>query len=61
MRGAPGQLRLTNAGYSTRALTGSIITNRIPDVLNATPGFVTIDRLPPSRYRPLPLAHYVRW
>jgi len=61
VRGAPAPVRLENVGYSTRALTGSIITNRVPDVLNAQPGFVTIDKLPPSRYRPLPLAHYVRW
>lgn len=61
VRGAPGNVQLANAGYKTRSLTGSIITNRIPDVLNAAPGLVTIDRLPPARYRPLPLAHYVHW
>ncbi|MDQ3733358.1 MAG: dihydrodipicolinate reductase [Actinomycetota bacterium] len=61
VHGAPADVRLANVGYSTRALTGSIITNRVPDVLNAPPGLVTIDRLPPAQHRPLPLAHYVRW
>lgn len=61
IRGEPAAVQLANAGYSTRLLTGSIIANRIPDVLNAEPGLVTIDQLPPARYRPLPLSDYVRW
>lgn len=60
IRGEPGEVKLANAGYSTRLLTGSVVANRIPDVLNAEPGLVTIDRLPPARYRPLPLGNYVR-
>ena len=33
--------------------------NRIPDVINAEPGFATIDRLPKPRYRTHPLGHYL--
>jgi 2,4-diaminopentanoate dehydrogenase len=33
--------------------------NRIPDVINAAPGFATPADLPPLRYRPRPLNEYV--
>jgi hypothetical protein len=47
---------------STPAVPSDITTctaliNRIPDVINAAPGFATIDQLPPMRYRPRPLEH----
>lgn len=35
------------------------LVNRIPDVINAQPGFVTLDALPPPRYHPLPLSAYL--
>jgi 4-hydroxy-tetrahydrodipicolinate reductase len=35
--------------------TCTALVNRIPDVVNAPAGFVTIDQLPPMRYRPRPL------
>jgi hypothetical protein len=45
---------------STPAVPSDITTctaliNRIPDVINAAPGFVTIDQLPPMKYRARPL------
>jgi len=35
------------------------MVNRIPDVINAPPGYVTVDRLPRLFYRSRPLHHYV--
>ena len=36
------------------------LVNRIPDVLNMSPGLVTIDAYPPLKYRHKPLHNYVR-
>jgi 2,4-diaminopentanoate dehydrogenase len=33
--------------------------NRIPDVINAPPGFITVDQLPRPRYRAFPLGAYL--
>jgi 4-hydroxy-tetrahydrodipicolinate reductase len=52
-------LRPTNPEMPTEAVTCTQLVNRIPDVINAAPGFVTVDRLPAPRYRPLPLATYL--
>jgi 4-hydroxy-tetrahydrodipicolinate reductase len=35
------------------------VVNRIPDVINAPPGFVTVDMLPRLAYRPHRLDQYV--
>ena len=35
------------------------LVNRIPDVINAPPGFVTIEKLPRLRYRAFPLSQYL--
>jgi 4-hydroxy-tetrahydrodipicolinate reductase len=40
--------------------TGTQMVNRIPDVINAEPGLVTIDRLPKLKYRAHPLHHYLQ-
>jgi len=52
-------LHLRNDRVPTRLITCTSVVNRIPDVINAEPGFVTLDRLPKPRYRALPLGHYV--
>ncbi len=39
----------------TVAHTCATIVNRIPDVLAAPPGFVTMDKLPCARFRPYPM------
>ena len=39
----------------TVAHTCATIVNRIPDVLAAPAGFVTMDRLPSARYQPYPM------
>jgi len=52
-------LHLRNDRVPTRLITCTSVVNRIPDVINAEPGFVTLDRLPKLRYRHFPLDHYV--
>ncbi len=43
----------------TVELTCATMVNRIPDIINAEPGYVTTNWLPVNRFRPHPLAHYV--
>ena len=53
------ELRLTNPAVPTMMSTCSQLVNRIPDVINAPPGFITIEKLPRPRYRTYPLGTYV--
>jgi hypothetical protein len=59
VRGEPEELHLRNDRVPTRLITCTSVVNRIPDVINAEPGFVTLDKLGKPRYRALPLGHYV--
>ena len=52
-------LRLTNPAVPTMMSTVCQMVNRIPDVINARPGFVTIEKLPRLRYRAFPLGAYL--
>jgi secondary-alkyl amine dehydrogenase [NAD(P)+] len=54
------ELRLTNPAVPTMMSTCCQLVNRIPDVINAPPGFITIEKLPRPRYRTFPLGMYVR-
>ena len=45
---------------STVELTCATIVNRLPDVINAEPGYVTTDRMDELKYRVKPLNEYVR-
>ena len=45
------ELRLRNDAVPTRFITCTSMVNRIPDVIAAPPGLVTLDRLPRPRYR----------
>ncbi|MGN6169559.1 MAG: NAD(P)H-dependent amine dehydrogenase family protein [Solirubrobacteraceae bacterium] len=54
------ELRLLNPAVPPGVTTCTQLVNRIPDVINAPPGFVTIEKLPPLRYRTFPLGMYVR-
>jgi 4-hydroxy-tetrahydrodipicolinate reductase len=50
VRGEP-ELHLRNDRVPTRLITCTTLVNRIPDVIMAPPGLVTLDRLPQPRYR----------
>jgi 4-hydroxy-tetrahydrodipicolinate reductase len=50
IRGEP-DLHLRNDRVPTRLITCTSVVNRIPDVIAAEPGLVTLDRLPQPRYR----------
>ena len=45
---------------ATVELTCATIVNRIPDVINSKPGFVTTDNMPVLEYRVKPLNEYVK-
>jgi 4-hydroxy-tetrahydrodipicolinate reductase len=52
-------LKLRNDDVPTRVATCTQVVNRIPDVVNAEPGFATVAELPRLRYRHPPLDSYV--
>jgi hypothetical protein len=60
VRGEPEELRLRNDRVPTRLATCTQVINRIPDVINAPPGFVTAAELPRPRYRHFPLHSYLQ-
>jgi 4-hydroxy-tetrahydrodipicolinate reductase len=45
---------------NTVELTCATIVNRIPDVINAVPGYVTTDKLGEPTYKSRPLNEYVK-
>jgi 4-hydroxy-tetrahydrodipicolinate reductase len=53
------ELRLSNPAVPTGMTTCTQLVNRIPDVINAPPGFITIEKLPRPRYRTYPLGAYI--
>jgi 4-hydroxy-tetrahydrodipicolinate reductase len=53
------ELHLSNPAVPTGMTTVTQLVNRIPDVINAPPGFVTIEKLPRPRYRTYPLGAYL--
>jgi 4-hydroxy-tetrahydrodipicolinate reductase len=59
VRGEPDELRLRNDRVPTRLATCTQVVNRIPDVIRAPPGFVTVAELPRIRYRHFALDHYL--
>ena len=58
VRGEP-ELHLRNDRVPTRLITCSSLVNRIPDVIRAEPGLVTLDRLGKPRYKHGPLGRYL--
>lgn len=59
VRGEPEELHLCNERVPTRLVTCTQVVNRIPDVINAPPGFATVIDLPRLRYRHFPLGQYI--
>ncbi|MBV9425606.1 MAG: hypothetical protein JOZ98_22050 [Solirubrobacterales bacterium] len=53
------ELHLSNPAVPTGVTTCTQLVNRIPDVINAPPGFITMEKLPRPRYRTYPLGMYV--
>ena len=60
VRGEPSELHLRNDGVPTRLITCTSVVNRIPDVINAEPGFLSLNKLPKPKYKHFPLDYYVR-
>lgn len=58
LEGEP-ELRLSNPRVPTGMTTCTQLVNRVPDVINAEPGFVTVEKLPKLRYRAFPLGQYL--
>jgi secondary-alkyl amine dehydrogenase [NAD(P)+] len=59
VRGEP-DLHLRNDDVPTRLITCTSVVNRIPDVIDAPPGLVTLDRLGKPRYKHGRLERYLR-
>jgi 2,4-diaminopentanoate dehydrogenase len=53
------ELHLSNPAVPTGMTTVTQLVNRIPDVINAPPGFITMEKLPRPRYRTYPLGMYL--
>ena len=60
VKGEPAELRLRNDAVPTRLATCTQVINRIPDVINAPPGFATVADLPRLRYRHFSLDSYLQ-
>lgn len=59
VRGEPEELHLRNDRVPTQLATCTQVVNRIPDVIRAAPGLVTVAELPRIRYRHGALHSYV--
>ncbi|XVQ08623.1 NAD(P)H-dependent amine dehydrogenase family protein [Spirillospora sp. CA-255316] len=59
IKGEP-DLVLSNGTVPTQITTCTQLVNRIPDVINAEPGFVTTEKLPRLRYRAFDLHTYLK-
>jgi len=49
-----------NCSPPTDVATCATVVNRIPDVINAEPGFITCEKLPQLQYRVYPLHYYLK-
>jgi len=58
IKGIP-ELHLRNDRVPSRMVTCTQMVNRIPDVINAAPGFITAEKLPKPKYKAYPLHFYV--
>jgi 4-hydroxy-tetrahydrodipicolinate reductase len=58
VKGEP-DLVLSNGTVPTQITTCTQLVNRIPDVINAEAGFVTVEKLPRLKYRAFGLHTYL--
>ncbi len=58
IKGFP-ELRLKNNKVPSKIATCTQMVNRIPDVINSEPGFITVEKLPKLKYRAYPLHFYL--
>lgn len=58
IKGVP-DLHLVSEKTPVRLATCTQMVNRIPDVINAEPGFITAEKLPKLKYRAYPLHFYL--
>jgi len=59
IEGVP-ELYLKSDKVPTMMATCTQMVNRIPDVINADPGFITVEKLPKLKYRAYPLHFYLQ-
>ena len=59
IKGVPN-IHMQQDNFPGWEITCTTVVNRIPDILNAEPGFITAEKLAPSKYRALPMEHYVK-
>jgi len=52
-------LRIEATDAEANSSAAASIVNRIPDVINSEPGFITVEKLPKLKYRALPLDRYL--
>jgi len=58
IKGYP-DLYLENEKLPGKIATCTMTVNRIPDIINSEPGFVTIEKLPKLKFRAFPLHYYL--
>lgn len=51
---------LKNDRVAIRTTTCTQMVNRIPDVINSEPGYITVENLPKLKYRAFPLHYYLK-
>jgi hypothetical protein len=59
LRGEPAETTLRISQPATVELTCATIVNRLPQIIQAPPGFVTVEKLQPAGYRTYPLHYYL--
>ncbi|MFC2024194.1 dihydrodipicolinate reductase [Chloroflexota bacterium] len=59
IKGVPA-LHLKNDNVPSRIATCTQMVNRIPDVINSEPGFITAEKLPKPKYKSYPLHLHLR-
>jgi 4-hydroxy-tetrahydrodipicolinate reductase len=58
IKGAP-DLYLENPNLPGPLATCAAMVNRIPDVINCEPGYITVEKLTKPKYKPLPFEYYI--